>query len=158
MHLPPSPSRNRFLFTVIDEYSRFSFAFVRPDLSSQTNIKCLTQHFIIFCLPMYPHSDMGSSFISIEVKTFFHGHEISINRTTPYNLKVMESERGIMAYLENNNSSTQNITSTINQWKNVLLQALHLIRTLVSTAAKATPHERLFNYSCRSSSGCSVAT
>ena len=35
-------------------------------------------------------------------------------------------------------------------------QTLHSIRTLLSTAMNATPHEQLFNYPHRSSSGCFV--
>ena len=44
----PSVSRNRYLLTMIDEYSRFPFAFPTPDTSSQTIINCMTQLFTIF--------------------------------------------------------------------------------------------------------------
>lgn len=41
-------------------------------------------------------------------------------------------------------------------WQAVLPDALHSIRSLLCTATNATPHERLLNYSRRSSTGSSV--
>ena len=46
---------------------------------------------------------------------------------------------------------------TINELDNVLLQAFHSIHTLLSTATNVTPHERLINYTRRSSCGSSTA-
>ncbi|KRY15405.1 Pro-Pol polyprotein [Trichinella patagoniensis] len=44
----PSTSSNRYILTVVDEYSRFPFAFPCPDISTQTVSKCLTQLFYLF--------------------------------------------------------------------------------------------------------------
>ena len=51
----PSSSHIRFLFTVIEEYSRFPFAC--PDMLSKIVIKCLTQLSVIFGIPMFVHLD-----------------------------------------------------------------------------------------------------
>ena len=59
----PSSSRNKFLLTVVDEYSRFPFAFPTPDTSSRSVIKCLAELFSIFGQPSYVHSDRGSHFM-----------------------------------------------------------------------------------------------
>lgn len=44
----------------------------------------------------------------------------------------------------------------IHQWEVVLPDALHSIRSLISTATNCTPHERLFNYQRKTSSGVSL--
>ena len=41
-------------------------------------------------------------------------------------------------------------------WQLVLPDALHSIRSLLSTATNATPHERMFHFSRRSSTGKSI--
>ncbi|XP_069957120.1 uncharacterized protein [Cherax quadricarinatus] len=46
----------------------------------------------------------------------------------------------------------------VQHWQTVLPDALHSIRSLLCTATNATPHERLLNYSRRSSTGASVPT
>ena len=43
-------------------------------------------------------------------------------------------------------------------WQIVLPDALHSIRSLLSTATNVTPHERLFNFARRSSTGGSLPT
>ena len=44
----------------------------------------------------------------------------------------------------------------IENWERVMPDALHSIRSLISTSTNETPHERLFRYARRSSSGASV--
>ncbi|XP_004208545.3 uncharacterized protein LOC101236641 [Hydra vulgaris] len=59
----PSNSRNKYLFTVIDEYSRYPFAFPCPDISSTTVVKCLDQIFSFCGFPTYIHSKTHIAFI-----------------------------------------------------------------------------------------------
>ena len=44
----PSASSNKYFLTVVDEYSRFPFAFPCCDMTAKTVIQCLTQLFSIF--------------------------------------------------------------------------------------------------------------
>ena len=81
----PSVSSNRYLFTVVDEYSRFPFAFACQDTSTSTVIKCLTQIFTLFGMPFCIHSDRGASFMFEEFRNFLHSKGINPSRTTPYN-------------------------------------------------------------------------
>ena len=53
----PTPTKNRYIFTIIDEYSRFPFAFPCPDTSSSSVIKCFKNLFSLFGMPAYVHSD-----------------------------------------------------------------------------------------------------
>ena len=59
----PSSSKNKYLLTVIDEYSCFPFAFACSNIESQTVINCLQQIFYLFGAPGYVHSDRGKSFV-----------------------------------------------------------------------------------------------
>ena len=57
-------SRNKYFFTVIDEFSRFPFAFASPDMNSTVVIRCLDQLFSLRVMPGYIHSDNRTSFSS----------------------------------------------------------------------------------------------
>ena len=63
-----SSSRNKYLLVVIDEYSRFPFAFPCPDLYSSTVINCLNKLFSLCGMPQYVHSDNAKSFSSGSLK------------------------------------------------------------------------------------------
>jgi len=65
----PSASSNKYFLTVVDEYSRFPFAFPCSDMTAKTVIQCLTQLFSIFGMCSYIHSDRWSSFQSHELKS-----------------------------------------------------------------------------------------
>ena len=47
----PTSSRNAYILTVVDEYSRFPFAFPCPNMHSSTVIKCLDQIFTLCGMP-----------------------------------------------------------------------------------------------------------
>ena len=83
----PSKTRNRYILTVVDEYSRFPFAFPCSDISAAAIIQCLCSLFAIFGSPAYIHSDRGASFMSEQLRQFLHERRVAISRTTPYNPK-----------------------------------------------------------------------
>ena len=153
----PSSSRNKYILTVIDEFSRFPFAFPCPDVSANTVIQCLTQLFCIFGLAGRIHSDRGAAFMSKEVKTFLQNKGVATSRTTPYNpqgngqVERLNGTlwRAITLYLKSENLPVTN-------WEMALPQALHSIRSLLCTATNATPHERLFSYNRKSETGTTL--
>ena len=51
----PSTNQNRFLITIIDEYSRFPFAFSFRDTSAKSIISGLDQVFFMFGMLAYIH-------------------------------------------------------------------------------------------------------
>ena len=153
----PSSSRHKYLLTVIDEFSRFPFAFPCVDISSSTVIDCLHRLFTIFGLPSYIHSDRGSAFMSSELRSFLHEKGVATSRTTPYN----PSGHGQVERL--NSTLWKTITLAlkskqlpISRWETVLYDALRSIRSLLCTSTNATPHERLFSSNRRSTSGTSL--
>ena len=81
----PSTNQNRFLITIINEYSRFPFAFSCRDTSAKSIISGLDQVFSMFGMPAYIHSDRGSAFMSAEFKRYLFDKGIASSRTTSYN-------------------------------------------------------------------------
>ena len=147
------------MLTIVDEFSRFPFVFPCQDINSSTVIKCLCQLFAIFGMPSYVHSDRGSNLISEELKQFFNGRGIATSRTSRYNPQgngQCERYNGIVWKAVTLALKTHSLS--ISQWKEVLLDALHSIRSLLAAATDCTPHECMFTYQRRSSSGNSVLT
>ena len=56
-------NRNNYMLTVVDENSRFPFAFSSSNINAETVIKCLMQLFSLFGLCLCIHSDRGSAFM-----------------------------------------------------------------------------------------------
>ena len=142
---------------MIDEYSRFPWAFPCADMTASTVIKCLVELFSIFGLPQFIHSDRGSQFMSEELKTFLHGKGIATSRSTPYNPRG----NGQVERLNNTiwKATTLSLKSkglATEQWELGLTDALHSVRSLLCTETNATPHERMFQHSRRSTNGNSL--
>ena len=80
----PSTSKNHYLLTVIDEYSRFPFAFTCTSTNIDSVTQSLNQIFMVFGMPSYIHSDRETSFLSKEVHEYLTNLRIATSRTTPY--------------------------------------------------------------------------
>ncbi len=149
---PKCPSRtgNRYLLTVIDEYSRFPFAVPIKDISARSVINSLKSIFSFCGTPAFIHSDRGTQFMSNEFDIFCHTVGIAHSRTTPYNPKGNgQCERfngtiwkAVVCTLHSRNLSED-------KWEDVLPDVLASIRTLICTATKETPHDRFFNFQRR---------
>lgn len=153
----PSNSRNRYLLIVVDEFSRFPFAFPCHDLSASTVINKLQFLFTVFGLPSYIHSDRGSSFMSQELKTFLTTNGIATSRTTPYNPQGNgQAEKFVGTVWKTIELALRTKKLRIQQWELVVDEALHSIRSLLCTATNETPHERMFKHPRKSNNGCST--
>eukprot|EP00794_Sanderia_malayensis_P020739 gene20739-22770_t len=152
----PSNNENRYFLNVVDEYSRFPFVFPCSDISTSTVIKCFTTLFSLVGMPAYVHSDRGTSFMSHELKAFLRGKGIATSRTTSYNPGWVERYNGIVWKAIETSLKSKNLHTKY--WQVVLPDALHSIRSLLCTATNETPHERMFRFPRRSSSGASVPT
>jgi hypothetical protein len=153
----PSVSHNKYILTIIDEYSRFPFAFPCSDMTSQTLIRCFCQLFSLFGMPSYVHSDRGASFLSTELTDFLHRKGIATSRTTAYNPQGNGQVERLNATLwKTVLLALKSRDLSISNWETVLPDALHSIRSLLCTATNATPHERLFLYNRKSTSGTTL--
>ena len=155
--LLPGNNRSRFMLTIIDEYSRFPFAFPCEDVSAQTVIKCLSTLFSVFGMPTFIHTDRGSGFMSSELKNFLLQKGISTSRTTSYNPAdngQIERLNGTLWKAIILALKTKGLPTSY--WQEVLLDALHFIRSLLCTTTNATPHECMFSYQRKSTSSVSI--
>ena len=81
----PSANKNKYMLTVIDEYSRYPFALPCSNMESQTVVPCLMQVLNLFGACGYIHSDRAKSFLSRKFVSFMHGIRIPTSRTSIYN-------------------------------------------------------------------------
>ena len=94
--------------------------------------------------------------MSKELRGYLGKKGIATSRTTPYNPKgngLCERYNGTI--WKTITLALQEHELPISQWEKVLPDALHSIRSLISTATNCTPHERMFNYQRRTSTGVS---
>ena len=155
--LPASHKGNKYLFMIIDEYSRFPFSFPCKDMTTQTVIRCFNELFSLFGMPSYVHNDRASDFLSKECKGYLHSKGISTSRTSRY----YPQGNGLVEKL--NGTIWKGVEVTLHSrklplsaWETVLPDVLHSTRSLLCTSINATPHERLFTYPRKSSSGTSI--
>ena len=150
----PSCTRNKYFLTVVDEYSRYPWAFPCSDMTASSVIRCFTDIFSVFGMPDYVHSDRGSNFLSMEVKSYLTRLGIASSKTTRYNPQgngQTERYNGIIWNTILLLLKSKNLPVT--KWDSVLTEALHSIRSLLCTATNCTPHERLFSYTRKTASG-----
>ena len=152
-----SSSANRYILTLVDEFSRFPFAFPCKDMKSSTVIKCFNQLFALFGMPAYIHNDRAPDFLSKEVRDYLHGRGIATSKTSRYNPRGNgQAERFNGTIWKAVNLALKSKELPLSAWELVLPDALHSIRSLLCTATNCTPHERMFNFQRKSTAGNSV--
>ncbi|XP_066963204.1 uncharacterized protein [Macrobrachium rosenbergii] len=128
-------------------------------MTAATIISRLTKLFSTFGLPNYVHSDRGASFMSSELKSFFLKHGVATSRSTPYHpTGNAQCERFVGTVWKSVMLALKSCDLPPTAWEMVLDDALHSIRTLLSTATGETPHERMFIFQRKTSSGMSLPT
>lgn len=152
-----SPRHNKYILTLVDEYSRFPFAFPISSITSESVISCLRQLFALFGTPNFIHTDRGLQFVSKEFQDFCTEAGISHSTTTPYHPSSNgQSERynGIISKAVSCLLHSRKLQAC--QWESVLPDALAAIRSLLCSATGETPHERMFQYSRKGALGASL--
>ncbi|KAL0839392.1 hypothetical protein ABMA28_016120 [Loxostege sticticalis] len=155
----PSKSTNKYILTIIDEFSRFPFAYPCQDLSADTVIRCLKDIFFMFGTPLFIHSDRSTAFMSERVQQFLRSLNIASSRTTPYNPQgngQIERLNGTMWRTVQLFLKSKGLDVT--DWEQVLPESLHSIRSLLCTASNCTPHEIMFSHPRRTMNGQSMPT
>ena len=126
-------------------------------MTSATVIKCFNQLFSLFGMPSFVHNDRAPDFLSAEVKDYLHSKGIATSKTSRYNPKgngQVERYNGVI--WKTVRLALISRRMNVSGWETVLPDALHSIRSLLCTAINETPHERLFSYNRKSSTGSSI--
>ena len=95
--------------------------------------------------------------MSAELKEFLNNKGIATSRTTAFNPRgngQVERLNGTIWKTVNLALKTRSLA--VNHWEAVLPEALHAIRSLLCTATNETPHERLFQYHRKSTTGTTL--
>ena len=152
-----SSGRNRYMLTIVDEFSRFSFAFPCANMDASTVIVCLSQLFTLFGLCAFVHSDRGPAFMSNDLLSYLRGKGIGVSKTSIYN------QRGNGQCEKYNNTIWSGVKLALkdrqlptSKWDTVLPDVLHSIRSLFCTRTNVTPHERFLGFDRRFMLGIST--
>ena len=155
----PTVTKNSYLLTIVDEYTRFPFAYPCAEQTADVVIQCLNNLFSIFGMPSFIHSDRGAAFMSDKFRRFLVEKGVAQSRTTPYNpTGNSQCERFNGIIWKTVRLATKSRDLPIQKWEEVLPDVLHSLRSLLSTATNATPHERLFSYPRKSMTGSTLPT
>ncbi|XP_031338116.1 uncharacterized protein LOC116167022 [Photinus pyralis] len=153
----PSNTKNTYILTIVDEYTRFPFAYPCRDMTSATIKTNLYNLFSIFGTPAYIHSDRGTSFLSKDLINYLHTQGIATSSSTPYNPQgngLVERYNGIL--WKTMSLAMKNKGLETSRWEEVLPESLHAIRSLLCTSINCTPHERMFSHARRSTNGIAI--
>ena len=78
----PLKGKLSHVLVVIEEFSRFPYAFPCRDISAKTVIQGSPQLCCLFGMPGYVHSDRGSAFMSSELREFLLSRNVATSRAT----------------------------------------------------------------------------
>ena len=149
-----SSTPNKYILMIIDEYSRFPFAFPCPNMHTQTVINCLNQLFSFRSMLNYIHSDNEKSFVLKELKEFLLKRGIASSKSSPYHpTGNSQVEHYIGVIWKAIRLALKTYNFGVLSWEAVLPDAIQSLRSLLNTATNSTPHELFFNFDRQSQSG-----
>ena len=115
------------------------------DRSTATVIKSLAHLFILFGLPIYVHSDRGAAFITRDLMDYLVKRGIAGSRSTLYypagNSQVDRTNKTIWKTVQ---LMVCDQKIPIENWQDVLPNALYAVKSLLRTSTNSTPYERFF--------------
>ena len=153
----PSVSENRYILVLVDEYSRYPFAFPCKDMETETVKIHLLSLFALFGSPSCIHSDRGAQFESKALQDFLFQHGVLKSRTTPYHPQGNgQCERINGSILKTINLALQENNLEKSHWEKVLNKSLSSIRSLLCISSNSTPHDRMFKFQRSSVIGCDL--
>jgi len=113
---------------VIDEYSRFPFAFLCRDMTTSTVIQCLDQLFTLCDTASFVLSDNATYFLSLEFKAYLIQRGISANKCSIYHPSGNgQAERTVQTVWKTIQPALKSAGLRHEQWEIVLAEALHSI-------------------------------
>ncbi len=135
-------SRNKYIFTVRDTFSKWLEAFAVPAATSEAALDCLLTHvFPRFGLPEVLHSDRGTHFTAHVFPAVAKRLGIKLTYTPAYNPKSNPVER---AHQDLGNILRAMMQETDAGWEKLLPQAVFAMNTSVHTSTGTSPFRVLF--------------
>ena len=103
------------------------------------------------------HSDRATDFLSQETSQYLLAKGIASSRTSRYNPKYNGQVEKLNGTLWKSIQVTLHCRNMENsEWEDILPDSLHSLRSLLCTATNTTPHEKLFSFQRKSTSGKSI--
>ena len=150
----PSVNQNKYLLTVVDEYSRYPWAFPCKEMTAKTVIDCLDEIFTWCGHAGFIHSDNGPAFISKELDQHLMRQGIGHSFSSAYNPRGNgQVERYNQTIWKGIQLSLASEGLESKHWESTLRTVLHSIRSLVCTSTNQSPHERMFRFERRTMTG-----
>jgi hypothetical protein len=142
-----SNTTNKYILVVVDEYSRYPFAYPCQDISADTVVRHLLSLFSLFGAPSSIHTDRGTQFESLKLKVFLEKNGVIKTRTTPYHPQGNgQCERINGTILKAVSLALKTLSLGKEKWEGVLQMALSSVRGLLCTITNETPHQRMMNF------------
>lgn len=147
----PMSAGCQYIFTVVDECSRFLFAFPLKRMTADEAIQCLNQLFLLFGPPLSIHSDRGRQFEGEEFRRFLGRWNVTKTRTTAYHPQGNgQCERFNGTLWKTICLRLEQRKLPISRWKEELPWAVANIRALPCTALDGqSPHNRFVQFKRR---------
>ena len=155
--VPAHRTGRRFLLVVLDEFTRFPFAFALSEITTAAVLSCLREIFSLFGTSHFIHSDRGSQFLSADFDQQLLQWGIAHSRTTPYHPQgngQVERYNGVLWKAIQCVLHSRQLQPSL--WETVLPEALASLRSLLCTATGSSPHSLLFTFPRRGTQGFSL--
>ena len=108
-------------------------------------------------MPDRVHNDRGTDFLSGETQNYLLSKSIATSKTSRYNPQGNGQVEKLNGTLwKAIQVSLHSRKMGLSERESVLPDALHSIRSLLCTSTNTTPHERMFNFSRKSTSGKTI--
>ena len=118
---------------MVDEFSKFPFAFPLRNITSSSVIKCLSTLFAIFGTPEFIHLDRGTQFALSEYQSFCRQKGVAISKITPYHSQDSgQNERYNGIVWKAVQCLLHSANRLLSDWECLLPSALLSIRTLIN--------------------------
>lgn len=137
---PSMRLNGKTLFTVVDMFSRYPFAFIVKDSSASEVIEHLKTIFSLFGMPKKLLSDNGSSFVSEELQSFITQCGIKQIHSSVYN----PTSNGIIERFHGTLKHRLDKLLLDHTFNESLHQCLYDIRRTINASTGKTPHFMLF--------------
>ena len=132
-------SKNQYVLTVVDEFSKFPFAFLLRNITSSSVIKCILPLFAIFGTPGFIYFDRGTLLVTSEFQNFCSQNGVATSEATPYHpQRNGQNERFNGIVWKAVQCLLHSTNRTLSDWECVLPSALSSI-LLFQTQRAADP-------------------